>query len=63
MRPLSTPGRPPLELQSDVVTPGQSLPSASRIGTTKQCTPWFSPPVISCANTAATLAVSAAPPM
>ena len=44
--------------------PGRSLPSSSRIGTTKQCTPWPSPSgVISCAKTAATLAVSAAPPM
>ena len=56
-------GQPALVVAVDVVTPGRSLPSSSRIGTTKQCTPWPSPSVISCAKTAATRAVSAAPPI
>ncbi|SKU04782.1 Uncharacterised protein [Mycobacteroides abscessus subsp. abscessus] len=68
MRPLSTPASPPLYPQSLVVMPGRSLPWASRIGTTKQCTPRPvasspGPPVTSWAKTADTVACSAAPPM
>jgi hypothetical protein len=52
-RPLSTPCRPILSPQSSISTPGSGLPSASRIGTRKACTPLASPATSSWAKTAA----------
>ena len=43
-RPLSTPLRPSLRPSSSIRTPAHGAPDSSRIGTTKACTPWRSPP-------------------
>ncbi len=54
---------PALGPQSSMVTPGSTVPSASRTGTRTQCTPWEPASVTSWAKTAAIRASRTALPM
>ena len=62
MRPLSTPLSPSLMPLSPMRTPAQVLPSGSRIGTRKACTPCRVPSTINCAKTVAICPWTAALP-
>lgn len=67
IRPLSMPLSPPLRPSSSMVMPFSHrvppTPSSSRMGTKKACTPWFTPFVMSWANTTAARPCSAELPM